>query len=126
MASSKDVASGTLFQSVVGLYGVGVPTTHAGALVGYSPLNTRVRLQRSQTLEGGAGVAGKLGINKSLISVLSRQGIFIRCQKNGLLLGGCAWVAHSETRMLLFPHHHADRGDAHPPMGDGPSFGTYL
>ena len=102
----------------VGLLMVLVSRRHMqGALVGYSPLNTGVRLQRSQTLEGGAEVAGKLGINKSLISVLSRQGIFIRCQKNGLLLGGCAWVAHSETRMLLFPHHHADRGDAHPPNG---------
>ena len=39
MASSKDVASGTLFQSVCRAFdGVGVPTTHAGGAGGVQPV----------------------------------------------------------------------------------------
>ena len=97
-----------------------------GALVGYSPLNTRVRLQRSQTLEGGAGVAGKLGINKSLISVLSHQGIFIRCQKNGLLLGVVHGWRTPKPGCCCSPIIMLIEVARIPQMGDGPSFGTYV
>ena len=46
---------------------------------GRSPLKTRVQLQRSQTLEDASGVADRLGVNKSLMTELCRQRMFIRC-----------------------------------------------
>ena len=51
-----------------------------GVLVGEdSPLKTRVRLQCLQTLEDASGVADRLGVNKSLMTELCRQRMFIHC-----------------------------------------------
>ena len=44
-----------------------------------SPLKTRVRLQCLQTLEDASGVADRLGVNKSLMTELCRQRMFIHC-----------------------------------------------
>ena len=124
MASSKDVASA--LSSVCRAFdGVDVPTTHAGGAI-VQPVKYRVCLQRSQTLEGGAGVAGKLGINKSLISVLSHQGIFIRCQKNGLLLGVVHGWRTPKPGCCCSPIIMLIEVTRIPQMGDGPSFGTYV
>ena len=49
-----------------------------------SPLETRVHLQRSQTLEDVSGVADRLEVNKSLMTELCRQRMFIRCQIKNL------------------------------------------